>query len=114
MCVCEKVCLSEGLGVGGVGGGGAQPVFPYMQREVVGRRGGEGGRGHAALLYSHRYRGGISVASLQKTGEQRRMRRGRKKGGVEGGSEHRVSAMSSQHVDVMQGFIRKGVVRGIF
>lgn len=91
-----------------------------MQREVVGRRkGGEGGRGHAALLYSHRYRGGISVASLQKTGEQRRMRRGKKKekkekGGVEGEREHRVSAMSSQHVDVMQVFIREAVVRGIF
>lgn len=46
-----------------VWGGGIQPAFPYMQREVVSRR---EDRGHTALLYSHRYRGRISIAASQR------------------------------------------------
>lgn len=52
------------------GEGEHKPAYPYMQREeVVSRR---EGRGHTGFLYSHRYRGGISIAALQKMGEKER------------------------------------------
>lgn len=51
------------------GEGEHKPAYPYMQREEVSRR---EGRGHTGFLYSHRYRGGISIAALQKMGEKER------------------------------------------
>lgn len=73
-----------------------------MQREVASR--GEGG-GHTALLYSHRYRGGISIAALQ--------RWERKEGGRETErGEHHISAMLSQHVNVMHVLIEFEIFRG--
>lgn len=72
-------------GVGMVGGWRTQPVFPYVQREAVSRR---EGRGHTALLYSHRYRGRICIAA-----SQRREREGEKRE-REGGDRERASCFS--------------------
>lgn len=68
------------------------------------------GRGHTALLYSHRYRGGISIAASRKMGEGGR--EGDREGEGEGEREHHISAMLSQHVNVMHVLIELGIFRG--
>ncbi len=89
----------------GWGGGAEWRTQPYMQREVGSRR---EGRGHTALLYSHRYRGGISVAALQRW--ERGERREEKEGGRQ--REHHISAMLSQHVNAMHVLIELETFRG--
>lgn len=77
---------------------GAASVPLYAGWEVVSR--GEG-RGHTALLYSHRYRG-ISIAASQTQGG----------GGGGDKREHHISAMLSQHVNAMHVLMELETFRG--
>lgn len=73
-----------------VRGGGTASVPLYA---VGGGESRREGRGHTAVLYSHRYRGGFSIAFLQRWETEG------EKGG--GGGEHHISVILSQHVNVM-------------